>query len=258
MECRGSSPPTSMGLSPRWRKRFGGLSSLVRSNHRLFKLAMHLANPRLCSTSATISTAYRPRVSPHKLVDFAIFVSPEADKTRPAASETIKAICKQRATLSINHTDYPPFRSEPIVVSVETKRPDGDINNATLQLGTWHAAQFRNISAVRLLASSLDALNVRNNTSRRVKGDTSGIEFLPGILIHGHVWYFVASTPPREPAARSTGCLYTKIQIGTTEKPLGVYSIVVALQRIKEWVETKYWPAFCDDVLGLDLDSSEG
>lgn len=76
----------------------------------------------------------------------------------------------------------------------------------------------------------------------------NGIEFLPGIMVHGHQWQFVAS-PLEEGRAR----LYHEQDIGSTGSHLGIYRLAITLQCIKRWIEQTYWPAFKDTVLAAQL-----
>ncbi|KAF4986589.1 hypothetical protein FDECE_15872 [Fusarium decemcellulare] len=80
---------------------------------------------------------------------------------------------------------------DPIALSIATKR-DPDRDQALLQLGTWLSSQWQ------ALQWQLDA-----STS------TSSIEFLPGIMVLGHQWQFVA---PRLEGGRAK--MYHELDIG--------------------------------------------
>jgi hypothetical protein len=100
-------------------------------------------------------------------------LDPEKDN-----QQTIDAIKTWRTALtdnSINHTPYAPLRRIPISVSIETKPGGMSTRKAQLQMGIWHAAQWRHLS--KLAGGNLQAL-----------------PFIPGILVYGHEWIFVAST----------------------------------------------------------------
>ncbi|RSL40612.1 hypothetical protein CEP54_016069 [Fusarium duplospermum] len=116
--------------------------------------------------SAQILPAYKPRDAPSKMVDFCLFIRPECGSPEEQA---IKAICHTRSGQSINHTDLGNFCKHPIALSIETKRPGEQGDNAMLQMGTWHSAQWRSLRRRRT------------------------IEFLPGLIVQGHAWQFVAS-----------------------------------------------------------------
>lgn len=75
---------------------------------------------------------------------------------------------------SINHTDCYALVNKPVAVTIETKC-DVSIDKATLQLGTWHAAQYRQLRSLGLMDAD--------------------VPFLPGIIITRHEWRFVATLP---------------------------------------------------------------
>ncbi|KAJ6439190.1 hypothetical protein O9K51_08602 [Purpureocillium lavendulum] len=121
--------------------------------------------------AAQIVHAYKPREAPSKMVDFCVFYRPGKGS---AEEQAIDDICQTRPAQSINHTDLGDFCKRPIALSIETKRPNVDRDNATLQIGTWQSAQWRSL---------------RHNRGRPLES----IEFLPGIIVQGHDWQFVAS-----------------------------------------------------------------
>ncbi|PWI65488.1 hypothetical protein PCL_07089 [Purpureocillium lilacinum] len=121
--------------------------------------------------AAQIVHAYKPREAPSKMVDFCVFCRPAKGS---AEEQAIDDICQTRPAQSINHTDLGDFCKRPIALSIETKRPHVERDNATLQIGTWQSAQWRSL---------------RHNRSRPLES----IEFLPGIIVQGHDWQFVAS-----------------------------------------------------------------
>ncbi|KZL63843.1 hypothetical protein CT0861_13196 [Colletotrichum tofieldiae] len=54
-------------------------------------------------------------------------------------------------------------------------------------------------------------------------------EFMPGKIIQGHEWLFVASTKQGD-----------QVHIGSTATAIGVYQIVCVLQYLKRWIENTY------------------
>ncbi|WQF87655.1 Putative PD-(D/E)XK nuclease [Colletotrichum destructivum] len=89
----------------------------------------------------------------------------------------------------------------------------GGLGSAEAQLVTWHVAQWR----------LLDRL-----ASRAGPDAPTLPAFLPGIIVQGHDWSFVASTRRDD---RVT--LWTSQHIGSTAKATGVYQIVCALQYLR-------------------------
>ncbi|KAH6881182.1 hypothetical protein B0T10DRAFT_495008 [Thelonectria olida] len=173
--------------------------------------------------SAQILPPFKPRDAPSKMVDFCVFIRPDRASTEERA---INAICHTRPGHSINHTDLGNFCKHPIALSIETKRPGEQGDNATLQMGTWHSAQWRSL---------------------RYNGDPSSrsIEFLPGLIVQGHDWQFVASVLDESGKA----LLLRTVRLGGTDSELGVYSLIMGLQRLRRWIKEEYWPAFISDML---------
>ncbi|KAJ4184063.1 hypothetical protein NW759_017049 [Fusarium solani] len=177
---------------------------------------------RWCPT-AQILQSFKPRKAPAKMVDFCIFVSPDEGT---AEERIIEGLCQNRPGQSINHTDLGNFCKHPIALSIETKRAGEQGDNATLQMGTWHSAQWRSL---------------RYNQHRSPRS----IEFLPGIIIQGHEWKFVASVLDQSGKCQ----LLETVALGSTGSQLGVYSLIATLQRLRRWIKEEYWPAFVSDML---------
>ncbi|KAJ3531693.1 hypothetical protein NM208_g8768 [Fusarium decemcellulare] len=178
-----------------------------------------------CCPSAQILPSFKPRDAPSKMVDFCVFVRPESNSPE---EQSINTICQSRPGFSINHTDLGNFCKHPIALSIETKRPGEHRDRATLQMGTWHSSQWRSLRYPLF--------------QPRTAGS---IEFLPGIIIQGHDWQFVATILDQNHKA----LLLTGVRIGGTETELAVYSLIVALQHLREWIKDVYWPAFIEDML---------
>lgn len=203
-------------VQPDWLTSLAGKRSLLSSHAHLIYSTPLVANGFLSEISATaqISRAYRPKGTPSKMVDFCICIKPS-----PSVASRIDAMCRTLPGASINHTDYPAVGGWPIAISMETKPPHGGWTAATLQIGVWQAAHIRCLRQLR-----------------------SCPEFLPGIVVQGHVWSFVASVPGSGGGKGAE--LYTSIPMGNTETPLGIYSIVASLRCLVWWIEHTYWPAF--------------
>ncbi|TQN70162.1 hypothetical protein CSHISOI_05183 [Colletotrichum shisoi] len=174
-------------------------------------------------TSATIMLNYTDAIS--RKVDFCACIRPDA-----LSAMAIQSVRDQDAlaSVSINHTDFPPLQARPIALSIETKIHGEGMNSAEAQLVTWHAAQWRLLH--RLVGRADPKMHLP--------------EFLPGIIIQGHEWLFVASTKRGDQVT-----LWTSQHIGSTAKATGVYQIVCVLQYLKRWIEDTYWPWFKQAVL---------
>jgi hypothetical protein len=175
------------------------------------------------SQSAQIINSYKPREAPSKMVDFCVFYRPGKGS---AEEQAIEDICQTRPAQSINHTDLGDLCKRPIALSIETKRPNVERDNATLQMGTWQSAQWRSL---------------RHNFSRSLRS----IEFLPGVIVQGHDWQFVASILDEN----GKSVLLKGVRIGGTDSELAIYSLILGLRRLRRWILEDYWPAFISDVL---------
>jgi CHASE2 domain-containing sensor protein len=61
--------------------------------------------------------------------------------------------------------------------------------------------------------------------------------FIPGIIIQGHMWHLIITTPQD----RKT-MVWQSVSIGTTQSTKGIYQIVYILHLLREWVKSTYWP----------------
>ncbi|KZL87312.1 hypothetical protein CI238_13277, partial [Colletotrichum incanum] len=77
--------------------------------------------------------------------------------------------------------------------------------------------------------------------------ETKWLGFLPGILVFGHEWFFMANVPG--PSGQSV--LFTKQAIRTTEKGVRIYSILATVEVLRAWAADQFWPAFKEIILGL-------
>ncbi|KAK7433629.1 hypothetical protein Landi51_13847 [Colletotrichum acutatum] len=172
-----------------------------------------------CPTAKIIDCYVDTRGSSRK-VDYCMLINPEA----PFASAIQELQYRDDlSSQSINHTSYQPLRRRPIGLSIETKGHDEGLIDAKTQLLIWFEAQWE----------VLERLAKQNEPPQPLP------EFLPGVIVEGHKWYFVAST-----RNGTETILWMKQELGTTEEAIGVYSVVCALQYLARWVQTVYWPTF--------------
>ncbi|KAG9250840.1 uncharacterized protein F5Z01DRAFT_683689 [Emericellopsis atlantica] len=184
-------------------------------------------------TSSRINPHFHRLALPSKMIDCCLVFKPEPGSR---VDRRIEELSKTRPGNSINHTDSGSLCRHPIGLSVEVKSREGDALEAEVQMGTWHAAQWRSM--------------------RRHAPDKAAVEFLPGIIISGHEWYFVATLPPQHSPDPFTGgtskpTLYSRMHLGSTSDEQGVCKIVASLRCLVDWLEREYWPAFQEEVLGL-------
>ncbi|KAM6513107.1 hypothetical protein FALCPG4_015580 [Fusarium falciforme] len=179
-------------------------------------------------TTAKIIREYLPTTSQAKMVDFCIYLMPE---TEQIALNATKSLRRALPCNVINHTDIVSLRNRPIAVSIETKRRGGvQPATAELQLGTWHAAQWK----------FLEDLVARSG------GSFDGLPFLPAIIVEGHHWSFAATTREGQQTV-----LWLEKEFGSTSSLLGVYKAVWGLQRLAQWAREVYWPWFRRNALGI-------
>ncbi|RKK23541.1 hypothetical protein BFJ66_g17466 [Fusarium oxysporum f. sp. cepae] len=126
---------------------------------------------------------------------------------------------------SVNHTSFDPLRTSPICLSIETKKYGGDVKKGDVQMASWQAAQWT------CLASQA--------------GDSiEKLPFLPGIIVQGHHWSFVATTRRGDETT-----LWASTPIGTTMTSLDVLQIMAGLSRLRRWAVEDFWPWYKDNVL---------
>ncbi|GKT67508.1 hypothetical protein ColTof4_14432 [Colletotrichum tofieldiae] len=164
-----------------------------------------------------------------KMVDFCVYIDAPL-LPDPRVADAIKLVRTLSGFKTLNHTSYYLLRDKPVSLSIECKKPGGSLDNAALQMGVWHTAQWNFLS--RLAG---------------IRGfDLASLPCLPGIIVQGEQWFFVAST-----RQANTTILWTKRSIGSSTNLRGVYQIVRTIQFLAWWSETWYWPWFQRHILGL-------
>lgn len=174
-------------------------------------------------TGAQVAKAYRAQTSPSNMVDFCMVIRPPAGSPE---AERIDQVRIERPDSTINHAEQGMLSSCPIVVSFETKRPGADLEKAIVQMGTWHSSQWRSL--------------------RKGPNNHSSIPFLPGVIIGGHTWSFVASV-----IKDGKSVLYSEVELGKTSTEFGIITTLVALQHLARWAEMSYWPIFKSEILQM-------
>lgn len=121
--------------------------------------------------TASVSSRFHYFPIPATKVDYVLYLDADAEDTC-----TSDAIAKLEETAGpVNHTAFTPLASHPISLSIETKRHGGDGRRADVQMAAWQAAQW----------SFLEAHG---------GGAVKNLAFLPGVIVQGHEWKFVATT----------------------------------------------------------------
>ncbi|KAJ9413130.1 hypothetical protein FOXG_16720 [Fusarium oxysporum f. sp. lycopersici 4287] len=176
---------------------------------------------RYCTT-AHIIQEYRPFGTSSRCIDFCICIEPPKPSLE---QQKIEEMIRTRPGLSINHTDWGDLCKNPIALSIETKR-QVSWEKALLQICTWHSAQWR-----------------------ALRDHVKDIEFLAGIIVQDHDWFFVASTLEE---GKST--TYHRLPLGSTYNAFDSYKLLISLQCLRAWINEQYWPAFRSDVLKLPVE----
>ncbi|RSL83731.1 hypothetical protein CEP52_016644 [Fusarium oligoseptatum] len=128
--------------------------------------------------NASVIARFHKFPLPSTKVDYVLHINPALDLDT-GADAAVQQLQDSAVENSINHTAFDPLRSFPICLSVETKKYGGDLKKADLQLCSWQAAQ-----RTMLASQAGDAI--------------SRLPFLPGIIVQGHEWKFVATTRRNE------------------------------------------------------------
>ncbi|KAK2468891.1 hypothetical protein H9L39_19483 [Fusarium oxysporum f. sp. albedinis] len=123
--------------------------------------------------NASVVTAYHRFFTAPSKVDYALYINPKFDSD-DGVNEAIEKLYKSPFG-SVNHTAFGPLSKYPSSLSIETKRYGGDLRRADVQTAAWHAAQW-----TYLRSQAGDAVDE--------------LPFLPGIIVQGHEWKFVATT----------------------------------------------------------------
>ncbi|KAF5600591.1 hypothetical protein FPANT_2254 [Fusarium pseudoanthophilum] len=175
-----------------------------------------------CSVDGAIVPEYHTSHDIPKPPDFCVYIDPASDPTSDNMPAPIERFEKHVYRDIFNHIDLrSPRNHRPIAFHIHT-----------LPENTEHELQrVKTASAAHrgFLKRLVRLKEIADNGSRY---DLP--EFLPGIIIYKHNWFLSVSKLDGE-NARFYG-------IGDTATSMGVYKIVYALQILRDWVKTVYWP----------------
>ncbi|KAM3518007.1 hypothetical protein NHJ13051_008517 [Beauveria bassiana] len=188
------------------------------------------------ATTAAIMPEYGHHTASKK-VDFCVYAEPKNDATLTdtywlAADRMRKALPEE----VLNFTDFEGLDGRFIGLSIETKKPSEGLELSQLQLGVWEMARWR---FLRRLAAGFDDENedIFSAAETRAARAARLPAFLPGLIVQGDAWYFVATT-----AEGNRTVLWQKLFIGSSANTRGIYQIVRILQYLGKWVSDVYWP----------------
>jgi hypothetical protein len=178
-----------------------------------------------------------------------MYIDPNHEEA-DAVSETVHALRSLLPLGMFNHTNHAFLSDRPIAVSIETKKTGEGWENARLQMEVWMAAHWqflRKLLGLRRLAAK-QATSMKNATESLTL-DPEEVwklpEFLPGIIIQGHDWHLIITTPDGEKIA-----FWEKELFGHTSKSKGIYTIIFNLQLLRKWALEDYWKWMRELLLG--------
>ncbi|KAK1566117.1 uncharacterized protein LY79DRAFT_529392 [Colletotrichum navitas] len=209
----------------------------------------HLCDFSLCTTASIIKD-YVPAGIPAKRVDFCIYLDPAADATMVGITSKVLALRQRLPSSSLNHTSYGALCPHPISVGLETKRPGHDLDGAMLQIGVWQASQWkmlrhelRRTAPERLVQQGIRSPTV-DDVERNVQLALSELGALPGVVIQGHDWIYVATSPELLESSHEWQILWLGKRFGDTNSTLGIHQIAAFLEHLVLWSKQTYWPWF--------------
>ncbi|KAI3571339.1 hypothetical protein IWW34DRAFT_709897 [Fusarium oxysporum f. sp. albedinis] len=199
----------------------------------------HLVN-FMGTTQASLIPDYT-NSSVSKKVDFSIYIEPGNDSSR-SAKDAISRCQRDLPESVFNFTDAAPLAHRPIAFSIETKKPSAGFDGAKLQLGIWQNAHWtflRHLAQIVGEKCTAARPETITNTGDKVimKKASDLPTFIPGIIIQGHFWHLIITTPQD----RKT-MVWQSIGIGNTQSTKGIYQIVCILHLLRQWVKDTYWP----------------
>ncbi|KAH9225232.1 hypothetical protein K456DRAFT_1755518 [Colletotrichum gloeosporioides 23] len=213
----------------------------------LYATLRHFQQMGVCScTTAQIHADYArfDKIAHHtKRVDFCVYVKDDS----PELIATTLASPFQ----SINHTLTAGLLQRPIALSVETKLTGHDWTQAQNQMAAWLLAHWDMLDDLVTRVRGGVVVPRTGDDARRPRPSpaaAAGLTLLPGIIVQGHEWYFVAATR----AANGKTNLWHKIPVGSTQTIEGIYKVFAVLQLLGNWIQETYWPWFQRVILRLE------
>ncbi|EXK23577.1 hypothetical protein FOMG_19662 [Fusarium oxysporum f. sp. melonis 26406] len=171
-------------------------------------------------TTTNIHSAYHRFPDAASRVDYVFRFIPEHDPALQTPSD-VMAPC-------FNWTSDRLLQQYPLAFSIETKRYGGNTAKGEQQMGIWHAAQWE------FLISWAGA------------EATSKLDFLPGVVVQGHIWSLVMTT-----RSQATTTVLCSVEFGNTSSVIGVFQVMAGLRRVRKWCLDVLWPWYKEHLPGL-------
>ncbi|KAK7414184.1 hypothetical protein QQX98_006970 [Neonectria punicea] len=205
-----------------------------------------LFNAMSCTT-ARPHRQFKLSSSPIKMVDICVYASLDKDD---ATSAAIAEFSRTTRTETVNHTDFMPISTRPLVLSIDTKKPGVHWDTAQLQVGVWHASQWAflqwAVGQKLQRAQGVPEEDGRAEFEAERLAILSSLGFIPGVIVQGHEWNLVLSTYENGKTK-----LWTKSPFGTTKDYLDIYAAVAGVRQLAAWARDVYLPWFKVNVLDL-------
>ena len=215
-------------------------------------------------THARPHAGYLPDDARAQRVDFAVVEDLDPAGDDGAAAERIGAyrqLSNCTPTNSVNMTDFMPLRLRPILFAIETKPPHVQLDSkANLQMGVWHAAQWSFLTSAcchsiraRMARMAHDPSLSLNpgDVAKQAQERIDNLPFIPGIIVHGHVWSFVLST---RKDSRTT--LWSQTVLGTTQSVQDIFKVAAGLREVAAWCRDEYMNWWNENVLAGFLEKA--
>lgn len=168
---------------------------------------------------------------PDKKIDFCVYLDPRYDTIDTNIASQVDSVRARLPLLSINPTDDLSLLSNPIAISIETKRPGEGLDTANLQVATFLTAH---LTILQRLVDAGAAIPVDEGEKMPSVDD---LGFLPGLIVQGNTWNFVAAS-----RQDSRIIIWSETSLGSTGDIFGIYQIIASLQLLREWINATYWP----------------
>jgi len=182
-----------------------------------------------CPSAEIIRDYLPPNARPSK-ISFCYYIDPEQSYLANYSTVSVRRLMvrSELPGCAVNHADCPSLRHRPMAIAVVTRPDGGEQKEAELELATWQAAQWKLLERL----TDYDTEKMRR------------LPFLPGIIVQGHDWSFVASIK-----RGTTTTFYSSRTFGSTSSAVGIYKLIYGLQRLGRWVDDVYWAWYSRDVL---------
>ncbi|KAI1130571.1 hypothetical protein F5Y10DRAFT_276075 [Nemania abortiva] len=201
-------------------------------------------------TTARLHQDFKPASSLIKMIDICVYAPTNQDAD---LSAKIVQFSRITPTCTVNHTDFFPISTRPLLLSIATTKPGIRWEMAQLQMGIWHVAQWAFIRWAVAQKLVRDRIQVGIETQPQIRQDDldvkvlavlSKLEFIPGVIIQDHRWYLVLSTYEDGKTK-----LWVDCRFGTTGTCLGTYSTIAGIRQLMAWARDVYMPWFKTNIL---------